>query len=113
MGLTLGPSHLLTRFSHFIEAFFGRFAGINMCVTKAMSQDLQKNWGVWYVQCIYTVICWLYTTFKMISMLVLLHCMIDQQKYFVRYPCLRNMNFFSSWERIITSFPLLAQMTLY
>ncbi|EFX88803.1 hypothetical protein DAPPUDRAFT_304651 [Daphnia pulex] len=46
MGLTLGPSHLLTRFSHFIEAFFGRFAGINMCVTKAMSQDLQKNWGV-------------------------------------------------------------------
>jgi len=50
MGLTLGPSHFLTRISHFIEAFFGRFAGINMCVTKAMSQDLHKNWGVWYVQ---------------------------------------------------------------
>ena len=52
MGLALGPNHFLTRVSHFIEAFFGRFAGINFCVTKAMSQDLQKNWGVWYMQSI-------------------------------------------------------------
>jgi beta-1,4-mannosyltransferase len=52
MGLTLGPNHVLTRVSHFIEAFFGRFAGINFCVTKAMSQDLHQNWGVWYVHSI-------------------------------------------------------------
>ncbi|KAI9565178.1 hypothetical protein GHT06_008955 [Daphnia sinensis] len=46
MGLAIGPNHILTRISYHIEALFGRFADLHFCVTKAMSQDLQHNWGV-------------------------------------------------------------------
>ncbi|XP_057372752.1 chitobiosyldiphosphodolichol beta-mannosyltransferase-like [Daphnia carinata] len=46
MGLVIGPNHILTRISYHIEALFGRFANLNFCVTKAMSYDLQQNWGV-------------------------------------------------------------------
>lgn len=46
MGLAIGPNHILTRISYHIEALFGKFANLNFCVTKAMSHDLQQNWGV-------------------------------------------------------------------
>ena len=46
LGLALGPKHFLVLCSRFLEAFFGRRANINFCVSKAMSQDLQENWSV-------------------------------------------------------------------
>lgn len=30
------------------EHFFGRLATRNLCVTNAMKDDLQKNWGIEY-----------------------------------------------------------------
>ena len=46
LSLTLGPRHLLVLMSRLIEKKFGRKAQSNLCVTKAMSVDLQQNWGI-------------------------------------------------------------------
>ncbi|ESO87135.1 hypothetical protein LOTGIDRAFT_210506 [Lottia gigantea] len=46
LGLNLGNGHLLVRFSKWFEKFFGKFAKINFCVTKAMKEDLKTNWNI-------------------------------------------------------------------
>ncbi|OWF46487.1 Chitobiosyldiphosphodolichol beta-mannosyltransferase [Mizuhopecten yessoensis] len=45
LALTLGGDHPLVKFSKWYEKFFGRFSKANLCVTKAMRDDL-KTWGI-------------------------------------------------------------------
>eukprot|EP00041_Stephanoeca_diplocostata_P039226 m.1600846 g.1600846 ORF g.1600846 m.1600846 type:complete len:481 (-) comp25352_c1_seq1:8447-9889(-) len=46
LGLTLGSTHVLVRFSKWVEAAFGRRGTRHFCVTRAMQNDLRTNWGV-------------------------------------------------------------------
>lgn len=46
MALSLGKEHALVKLARFIEMTFGRRAGINICVSNAMREDLQKRWGI-------------------------------------------------------------------
>ncbi|XP_023124033.2 chitobiosyldiphosphodolichol beta-mannosyltransferase [Amphiprion ocellaris] len=46
MALSLGPAHPVVRLAKWYEHFFGPLATNSLCVTNAMKDDLQKNWGV-------------------------------------------------------------------
>ncbi|KAL5018140.1 hypothetical protein ScPMuIL_003862 [Solemya velum] len=46
LRLSLGPSHLLVRFSKWYESIFGRLSAANLCVTEAMKEDLKVNWNI-------------------------------------------------------------------
>ncbi|XP_014878975.1 chitobiosyldiphosphodolichol beta-mannosyltransferase isoform X2 [Poecilia latipinna] len=46
MALSLGASHPLVRLAKRYEHLFGPLASHSLCVTNAMKDDLQKNWGV-------------------------------------------------------------------
>lgn len=46
-ALTLGSSNSpLLKLSYWFEQFFGKSADTNLCVTKAMKEDLNKNWNI-------------------------------------------------------------------
>ncbi|XP_041943570.1 chitobiosyldiphosphodolichol beta-mannosyltransferase [Alosa sapidissima] len=46
MALTHGQRHPIVRVAKWYEKFFGRFSNYNLCVTKAMKEDLLKNWSI-------------------------------------------------------------------
>lgn len=46
LSLTLGPNAPLVKLSLLYERFFGKLADTNLCVTKAMKEDLDKNWNI-------------------------------------------------------------------
>ncbi|XP_038161557.1 chitobiosyldiphosphodolichol beta-mannosyltransferase [Cyprinodon tularosa] len=46
MALSLGASHPLVRLAKWYEHLFGPLASHSLCVTDAMKDDLQKNWGI-------------------------------------------------------------------
>ncbi|XP_041634486.1 chitobiosyldiphosphodolichol beta-mannosyltransferase [Cheilinus undulatus] len=46
MALSHGERHPLVRIAKWYEHFFGPLAHHNLCVTNAMKDDLQKNWGI-------------------------------------------------------------------
>ncbi|XP_041853225.1 chitobiosyldiphosphodolichol beta-mannosyltransferase [Melanotaenia boesemani] len=46
MALSHGASHPVVRLAKWYERFFGPLASHNLCVTNAMKDDLQKNWGI-------------------------------------------------------------------
>ncbi|XP_030591211.1 chitobiosyldiphosphodolichol beta-mannosyltransferase [Archocentrus centrarchus] len=46
MALSHGPTHPVVRLAQWYERFFGPLASHNLCVTNAMKDDLQKNWGI-------------------------------------------------------------------
>ncbi|XP_045893033.1 chitobiosyldiphosphodolichol beta-mannosyltransferase isoform X2 [Micropterus dolomieu] len=46
MALSHGPRHPVVRLAKWYEHFFGPLATHNLCVTNAMKDDLQKNWGI-------------------------------------------------------------------
>lgn len=46
LALALGPGHLLVRICHWCEKTFGKKAKSAFCVSQAMQQDLESNWGV-------------------------------------------------------------------
>ncbi|XP_029912922.1 chitobiosyldiphosphodolichol beta-mannosyltransferase isoform X1 [Myripristis murdjan] len=46
MALSHGAGHPVVRLAKWYEHFFGPLATHNLCVTKAMKDDLQRNWGI-------------------------------------------------------------------
>ncbi|CAJ1075596.1 chitobiosyldiphosphodolichol beta-mannosyltransferase [Xyrichtys novacula] len=46
MALSHGPRHPLVQMAKWYEHLFGPLATHNLCVTNAMKEDLQKNWGI-------------------------------------------------------------------
>ncbi|XP_072298792.1 chitobiosyldiphosphodolichol beta-mannosyltransferase [Eucyclogobius newberryi] len=46
MALSHGERHLVVRAAQWYERVFGPLADRNLCVTDAMKEDLQKNWGI-------------------------------------------------------------------
>uniref|UniRef100_A0A1A7ZXQ4 Asparagine-linked glycosylation 1 homolog (Yeast, beta-1,4-mannosyltransferase) n=1 Tax=Nothobranchius furzeri TaxID=105023 RepID=A0A1A7ZXQ4_NOTFU len=46
MALSLGAAHPVVRLAKWYEHLFGRLSTLNLCVTNAMKNDLQKNWGI-------------------------------------------------------------------
>ncbi|XP_070580120.1 chitobiosyldiphosphodolichol beta-mannosyltransferase-like [Ptychodera flava] len=46
LSLSLGARHILVKFSKWYEKMFGRLSSANICVTNAMREDLEKNWGI-------------------------------------------------------------------
>ncbi|KAJ0001099.1 hypothetical protein NQD34_006119 [Periophthalmus magnuspinnatus] len=46
MALTLGETHPIVQVAKWYEHVFGRLASHNLCVTNAMREDLQTNWGI-------------------------------------------------------------------
>ncbi|XP_031421481.1 chitobiosyldiphosphodolichol beta-mannosyltransferase [Clupea harengus] len=46
MALTHGQRHPIVQVAKWYEKFFGRFSSYNLCVTKAMKEDLLKNWSI-------------------------------------------------------------------
>jgi len=46
LGLTLGSDAPLVKLSLLYERIFGRLADFNLCVTKAMKDDLLKKWNI-------------------------------------------------------------------
>ncbi|KAI4494889.1 hypothetical protein M0804_001090 [Polistes exclamans] len=46
MALSLNKDHTVVKIAKFIETYFGRKACYNFCVTQAMKEDLQKQWGI-------------------------------------------------------------------
>uniref|UniRef100_A0A1A8QJB1 Asparagine-linked glycosylation 1 homolog (Yeast, beta-1,4-mannosyltransferase) n=2 Tax=Nothobranchius TaxID=28779 RepID=A0A1A8QJB1_9TELE len=46
MALSLGAAHPVVRLAKWYEHLFGRLSTLNLCVTNAMKDDLQKNWGI-------------------------------------------------------------------
>ncbi|KAK7938724.1 hypothetical protein WMY93_002050 [Mugilogobius chulae] len=46
MALSHGDKHPIVRLAKWYEHTFGPLASHNLCVTKAMKEDLQKNWGI-------------------------------------------------------------------
>ena len=46
LSLALGSAHPLVKFSKFYEGILGRRAAHNICVTRAMRDDLSRRWGV-------------------------------------------------------------------
>lgn len=49
MALSHGKGSLIVRIATFIESYFGSKAYRNFCVTSAMKDDLENNWGIKYV----------------------------------------------------------------
>ncbi|KAK2579206.1 hypothetical protein KPH14_008178 [Odynerus spinipes] len=46
MALSLTKEHTLVKVAKFIETFYGTKAQCNFCVTKAMKEDLRKEWHI-------------------------------------------------------------------
>ncbi|KAL7377569.1 hypothetical protein ABVT39_001403 [Epinephelus coioides] len=46
MALSHGQTHPVVRLAKWYEHFFGPLATHNLCVTNAMKDDLQKDWGI-------------------------------------------------------------------
>ena len=46
MAMSLRKDSLLVKLASFLEFFFGKRADYNFCVTKAMKEDLHKNWNI-------------------------------------------------------------------
>ncbi|KAM6905535.1 chitobiosyldiphosphodolichol beta-mannosyltransferase [Xenentodon cancila] len=46
MALSHGATHPIVRLARWYERFFGPLAAHHLCVTDAMKDDLQKNWGI-------------------------------------------------------------------
>lgn len=46
LALTLSSNAPLVKLSLLYEKFFGKLANINLCVTNAMKEDLNKNWNI-------------------------------------------------------------------
>ncbi|CAH0395097.1 unnamed protein product [Bemisia tabaci] len=46
LALSLGQQHKLVKISKWTEEYFGRKADANLCVTKAMKEDLAEKWGI-------------------------------------------------------------------
>ncbi|KAM9746254.1 chitobiosyldiphosphodolichol beta-mannosyltransferase isoform 1-T1 [Menidia menidia] len=46
MALSLGPAHPLVLLARRYERLFGPLAASSLCVTNAMRDDLQRNWGI-------------------------------------------------------------------
>ena len=46
LSLATGPRHFLVKMTRALESTFGRLAQHCFCVTKAMKEDLQENWGI-------------------------------------------------------------------
>uniref|UniRef100_A0A3B3Q659 Chitobiosyldiphosphodolichol beta-mannosyltransferase n=1 Tax=Paramormyrops kingsleyae TaxID=1676925 RepID=A0A3B3Q659_9TELE len=46
MALSHGDGHPIVRVARWYEKFFGRLSSDNLCVTNAMRDDLQRNWGI-------------------------------------------------------------------
>lgn len=46
LALTVGHEHKLVSISEWFEGYFGKRATANLCVTKAMKEDLEKKWGI-------------------------------------------------------------------
>ncbi|KAM7387483.1 hypothetical protein PAMA_009887 [Pampus argenteus] len=46
MSLSHGSTHPVVRLAKWYEHFFGPLATHSLCVTNAMKDDLQKNWGI-------------------------------------------------------------------
>ncbi|KAF2357045.1 Glycosyltransferase subfamily 4-like N-terminal domain, partial [Trinorchestia longiramus] len=46
LALALGPRHPLVHIYKTIEKIFGRMASSGLCVSRAMKDDLRRNWGV-------------------------------------------------------------------
>lgn len=46
MALSLGKNNKLVKFSEWFEGYFGRKANANLCVTKAMKDDLKSKWNI-------------------------------------------------------------------
>ncbi|XP_068581919.1 chitobiosyldiphosphodolichol beta-mannosyltransferase [Cebidichthys violaceus] len=46
MALSLGETHPLVRLARWYEHVFGPLAAHHLCVTAAMKDDLQNNWGI-------------------------------------------------------------------
>lgn len=46
LSLSVGPSHFLVKLSRIIEKYFGQLAELNLCVTKAMKEDLKIRWNI-------------------------------------------------------------------
>ncbi|XP_065841687.1 chitobiosyldiphosphodolichol beta-mannosyltransferase-like [Oscarella lobularis] len=46
LQMALRPGHPLVRIARIYEQILGRFARSNLCVTRAMREDLKKNWNI-------------------------------------------------------------------
>lgn len=46
LALSLGSEHKLVKFSKQLEFYIGKQADNNLCVTKAMREDLKKTYGI-------------------------------------------------------------------
>ncbi|XP_070778973.1 chitobiosyldiphosphodolichol beta-mannosyltransferase [Enoplosus armatus] len=46
MALSHGQTHPVVQLAKWYEHFFGPLATYNLCVTNAMKDDLQRNWGI-------------------------------------------------------------------
>uniref|UniRef100_A0A8C9AQB8 Glycosyltransferase subfamily 4-like N-terminal domain-containing protein n=1 Tax=Prolemur simus TaxID=1328070 RepID=A0A8C9AQB8_PROSS len=46
MGLVHGPNHPLVLLAKWYEKLFGRLSHMNLCVTRAMREDLAENWSI-------------------------------------------------------------------
>lgn len=46
MELTHGEGNMLVNISEQFEGYFGRKADANLCVTKAMKEDLLRRWNI-------------------------------------------------------------------
>lgn len=46
MALSHGKNNILVRFSEWFEGYFGRKSSGNLCVTRAMKDDLKSKWQI-------------------------------------------------------------------
>lgn len=46
LALSVGSNHILVRISQFFEKHVGRLADDNLCVTRAMKNDLRVKWKI-------------------------------------------------------------------
>ncbi|CAK8683495.1 unnamed protein product [Clavelina lepadiformis] len=46
LSLTLGKLHILVKLAKWYEEMFGQLSSANLCVTKAMEQDLMQKWNI-------------------------------------------------------------------
>lgn len=46
LGLTLGRNHKLVKLAHWYEKILGQLASRNLCVTRAMQEDLENFWHI-------------------------------------------------------------------
>lgn len=46
LAINTAPEHPIVKLTKSVESYFGRKAVENLCVTKAMQEDLLKNWNI-------------------------------------------------------------------